>query len=102
MRYEEVQPAVFLTRPNRFIAHVLLQGQEVVCHVKNTGRCRELLRPGVQVWLEKGRGAKRKTAWDLIAVQKGERLVNMDAQAPNRAFGEWERKLDPGIVSVRP
>ena len=102
MRYEEVQPAVFLTRPNRFIAHVLLQGQEVVCHVKNTGRCRELLRPGVQVWLEKGRGAKRKTAWDLIAVQKGERLVNMDAQAPNRAFGEWARNLEPGIVSVRP
>ena len=102
MRYEEIQPAVFLTRPNRFIAHVLLQGQEVVCHVKNTGRCRELLRPGVQVWLEKGRGAKRKTAWDLIAVQKGERLVNMDAQAPNRAFGEWARNLEPGIVSVRP
>lgn len=102
MRYEEVQPAVFLTRPNRFIAHVLLQGQEVVCHVKNTGRCRELLRPGVQVWLEKGRGAKRKTAWDLIAVQKGGRLVNMDAQAPNRAFGEWARNLEPGIVSVRP
>ena len=102
MRYEEVQPAVFLTRPNRFIAHVLLHGQEVVCHVKNTGRCRELLRPGVQVWLEKGRGAKRKTAWDLIAVQKGERLVNMDAQAPNRAFGEWARNLEPGIVSVRP
>lgn len=102
MRYEEVQPAVFLTRPNRFIAHVLLQGQEVVCHVKNTGRCRELLRPGVQVWLEKGRGAKRKTAWDLIAVQKGQRLVNMDAQAPNRAFGEWARNLEPGIVSVRP
>ena len=102
MRYEEVQPAVFLTRPNRFIAHVLLQGQEVVCHVKNTGRCRELLRPGGQVWLEKGRGDKRKTAWDLIAVQKGQRLVNMDAQAPNRAFGEWARNLGPGIVSVRP
>ena len=102
MRYEEVQPAVFLTRPNRFIAHVLLQGQEVVCHVKNTGRCRELLQPGVQVWLEKGTNPNRKTAWDLITVQKGDRLVNMDAQAPNRAFGEWAKNLEPGVVSVRP
>ena len=102
MQYGCVVPAVFLSRPNRFIARVRLGEQTVECHVKNTGRCRELLRPGVQVWLEKGRGAKRKTAWDLIAVQKGERLVNMDAQAPNRAFGEWARNLEPGIVSVRP
>ena len=102
MRYERMEEAVFESRPNRFIAHVRRGGETLVCHVKNTGRCRELLRPGVQVWLEKGRGAKRKTAWDLIAVQKGERLVNMDAQAPNRAFGEWARNLEPGIVSVRP
>lgn len=102
MRYGEVQPGVFLARPNRFIAHVLLQGQEVVCHVKNTGRCRELLQPGVQVWLEKGTNPKRKTAWDLIAVQKGERLVNMDAQAPNRAFGEWAENLEEGVLRVRP
>ena len=102
MRYGEVVPGVFLSRPNRFIAHVLLQGQEVVCHVKNTGRCRELLQPGVQVWLEKGTNPNRKTAWDLITVQKGDRLVNMDAQAPNRAFGEWAKNLEPGVVSVRP
>ncbi len=102
MRYGEVQPGVFLARPNRFIAHVLLQGQEVVCHVKNTGRCRELLHPGVQVWLEKGTNPKRKTAWDLIAVQKGDRLVNMDAQAPNRVFGEWAKNLEEGVLRVRP
>ena len=102
MRYGEVVPGVFLSRPNRFIAHVLLQGQDVVCHVKNTGRCRELLQPGVQVWLEKGTNPNRKTAWDLITVQKGDRLVNMDAQAPNRAFGEWAKNLEPGVVSVRP
>ena len=102
MRYGEVVPGVFLSRPNRFIAHVLLQGQDVVCHVKNTGRCRELLQPGVQVWLEKGTNPNRKTAWDLITVQKGDRLVNMDAQAPNRAFGEWAKNLEPGVVSVHP
>ncbi len=102
MRYGKVMPGVFLSRPNRFIAHVLLQGQEVVCHVKNTGRCRELLQPGVQVWLEKGTNPKRKTAYDLITVQKGERLVNMDAQAPNKIFGEWATHLEPGILSVRP
>lgn len=102
MRYGEVRRAKFLTRPNRFIAHVLLDGEEVVCHVKNTGRCRELLQPGVQVWLEKGTNPNRKTAYDLIAVQKGERLVNMDAQAPNRVFGEWATNLEPGILSVKP
>lgn len=102
MRYGEVRRAEFLARPNRFIAHVRLDGEEVVCHVKNTGRCRELLQPGVQVWLEKGTNPNRKTAYDLIAVQKGERLVNMDAQAPNRAFGEWATNLEPGILSVKP
>ena len=102
MRYGEVLPAEFIARPNRFIAHVRLRGEEVVCHVKNTGRCRELLQPGVQVWLEKGTNPNRKTAYDLIAVQKGERLVNMDAQAPNRAFGEWATNLEPGILSVKP
>ena len=102
MRYGEVLPAEFLARPNRFIAHVLMQGEEVVCHVKNTGRCRELLRPGARVWLERGTAPKRKTAFDLIAVQKGGRLVNMDAQAPNRIFGEWAMHLEPGIQSVRP
>lgn len=102
MRYGEVLPAEFIARPNRFIAHVRLQGEMVVCHVKNTGRCRELLQPGVQVWLEKGTNPRRKTAYDLITVQKGERLVNMDAQAPNKIFGEWAARLEPGILSVRP
>ena len=102
MKYHDIVEGTFLERPNRYIAYAEINGRREKVHVKNTGRCRELLRPGVQVWLEKGRGAKRKTAWDLIAVQKGERLVNMDAQAPNRAFGEWARNLEPGIVSVRP
>lgn len=102
MRYGEILPAVFLSRPNRFIAHVLVKGEEVVCHVKNTGRCRELLRPEARVWLEKGTNPKRKTAYDLVTVEKGHRLVNMDAQAPNKIFGEWALQLEAGIRSVRP
>ena len=102
MRYGEILPAVFLSRPNRFIAHVLVEGEEVVCHVKNTGRCRELLRPEARVWLEKGTNPKRKTAYDLVAVEKGHRLVNMDAQAPNKIFGEWALQMEPGIRSIRP
>lgn len=102
MRYGEILPAVFLSRPNRFIAHVLVKGEEVVCHVKNTGRCRELLHPEARVWLEKGTNPKRKTAYDLVTVEKGHRLVNMDAQAPNKIFGEWALRLEAGIRSVRP
>ena len=102
MRYGEILPAVFLSRPNRFIAHVLVEGEEVVCHVKNTGRCRELLCPEARVWLEKGTSPKRKTAYDLVTVEKGRRLVNMDAQAPNKIFGEWALRLEAGIRSVRP
>ena len=89
MRYKNIAKAVFLNRPNRFIANVLLAGQEVVCHVKNTGRCRELLVPGATVWLEGSGNPNRKTAWDLVAVEKAGKLINMDAQAPNRVVGEW-------------
>jgi sugar fermentation stimulation protein A len=102
MRYGQVREATFLERPNRFVARVLLDGETIVCHVKNTGRCRELLVPGAAVYLEKGAGPGRKTAWDLIAVRKGERLVNMDAQAPNRVFAEWASAFDPTCTAVRP
>ncbi len=101
MHYGEVKKAIFLARPNRFIAHVELDGEQVVCHVKNTGRCRELLIPGAEVWLEKGSNPNRKTAWDLIAVRKGERLVNMDAQAPNRVFAEWACQFEPQLMALR-
>ena len=89
MKYGYVADAVFLQRPNRFIAQVLLHGQEETVHVKNTGRCKELLVPGAKVYLEKGKNPARKTAWDLIAVEKGERLINMDSQLPNRVAEEW-------------
>ena len=93
MIYPSVRRGQFLTRPNRFIAHVELDGAPVVCHVKNTGRCRELLVPGHTVWLAEGTNPARKTQYDLIGVEKptprGLLPVNMDAQAPNRVFGEW-------------
>lgn len=92
MKYGTVVPGRFLARPNRFIAHVELDGQTQICHVKNTGRCRELLVPGAQVYLEDfGPDTKRKTRYDLIAVEKGSLLINMDSQAPNKAVEEFLR-----------
>ena len=82
-------PGIFLARPNRFIAHVEIEGQTEIVHVKNTGRCRELLVPGCTVWCQRSTNPSRKTKFDLIAVQKGDRLINMDSQAPNQAAGEW-------------
>lgn len=91
MIYENILPAIFVDRPNRFIAHVELNGKIEVCHVKNTGRCRELLIPGCRVYVQHQPSPTRKTAYDLIAVEKGERLLNMDANAPNRVFNEYVR-----------
>ena len=91
MNYRNMVPGVFLARPNRFIAHVQIDGQTEVCHVKNTGRCRELLIPGCTVWCQPSSNPNRKTKFDLIAVQKGQRLINMDSQAPNVAAKEWLR-----------
>ena len=102
MRYQQVRRGLFLERPNRFIAHVELEGRTEVCHVKNTGRCRELLVPGAAVYLEASANPARKTRYDLIAVEKGDLLINMDAQAPNRVFGEWAAEHWPGLLSLRP
>ena len=88
MQYQNCHKAIFLDRPNRFIAHCLLNGKEVVAHVKNTGRCRELLVPGYEVYLEKSRNPARKTLYSLVSVNKGGRIVNMDSQAPNQVFFE--------------
>ena len=90
MTYEHVVPAVFLDRPNRFIAHVSLDGRTETVHVKNTGRCRELLLPGSEVFLSVSDNPARKTKYDLIAVRKSTGvLFNIDSQAPNRVAGEW-------------
>ena len=90
MKYFSVVPGIFIDRPNRFIAHVLIGGKTETVHVKNTGRCRELLIEGAEVWLEPSSNPARKTAYDLIAVRKaGGLLVNIDSQAPNKVAHEW-------------
>jgi len=92
--YQDIHPARFIARPNRFIARVELDGREETVHVKNTGRCKELLLPGCTVYLEGSANPRRKTRYDLVAVEKVRPgkpplLINMDSQAPNRVFGEW-------------
>lgn len=104
MQYHSIKKGIFHARPNRFIAHVEVDGAMEVVHVKNTGRCRELLVPGATVYLEEGRNPARKTKYDLIAVEKGDLLVNMDAQAPNKVFQEWAEAggFLPGLTLLRP
>ena len=92
MKYNKTVNATFIERPNRFVAKVSRGGEEIFCHVKNTGRCRERLRPGADVWLEDSENPNRKYRYSLVSVRKGERMVNMDSQAPNKAVGEWLRK----------
>jgi len=89
MRYERVVTGRFISRPNRFIANVEVDGKEETVHVKNTGRCKEILRPGVTVVLFDSENPERKTRYDLIAAYKGDMLINIDSQAPNRAFQEF-------------
>ena len=91
MKYERIESGIFIERPNRFIAHVEINGQQEVVHVKNTGRCRELLQPGAEVYLQKADNPERKTQWDLIGVKKGKRMINMDSQIPNKVVEEWIR-----------
>ena len=96
-------PGVFLKRPNRFIAHIEIAGKEEICHVKNTGRCKELLPQGAKVWCQQFNDPKRKTQFDLITVEKGHRLINMDSQAPNKAAMEWLQAGGLGkIENLRP
>jgi len=89
MIYTNTCEGIFLSRPNRFIAKINLKGTIVIAHVKNTGRCKELLLPGVKVVLQKSNNSERKTGYDLIAVWKNERLINIDSQAPNKVFLEY-------------
>lgn len=104
MRYENIVTGNFIDRPNRFIANVMINGKPEVCHVKNTGRCRELLTPGAEVYLEVAKNPQRKTKYDLIGVKKGDLMINMDSQAPNIAIGEWLAKgeLFPDATLIKP
>ena len=104
MKYENMLTGIFLSRPNRFIAFVEIDGCVNTCHVKNTGRCRELLIPGVTVYVQKSDNPARKTMFSLIGVKKGERIINIDSQAPNKAVYEWLQKggLFPDITYLKP
>ena len=103
MNYAKMVPGTFLSRPNRFIAHIEIDGKPEICHVKNTGRCRELLPADAKVWCLDAQSPTRKTRYDLITVQKGSRLINMDSQAPNAAAKEWLESGGLGnITDLRP
>lgn len=95
MHYSNIQRATFLRRPNRFIAHIEVDGREEVCHVKNTGRCRELLTDRATIYVEHHDNPNRKTKYSLIAVEKGDLLINMDSQAPNKVVREWLLAKEP-------
>ncbi len=92
MKYQNIQKATFIERPNRFIAVIELDGKREICHVKNTGRLKELLLPGATVWVEHCPLQARKTKFDLIAVQKEDQIINIDSQAPNKIAAEWIKK----------
>ena len=104
MKYERIERATFLERPNRFIAYARIAGKQETIHVKNTGRCAELLVPEAEIFVQESDNPERKTKWDLIGVRKGDRLINMDSQIPNKVVEEWLRAgnlfLEP--VAVRP
>ena len=104
MRYERITQGSFLERPNRFLAYAELAGKKEVIHVKNTGRCAELLKPGAIIYVQESQNPERKTKWDLIAVEKGDRIINMDSQIPNRVVQEWieEGNLFENVRLVKP
>ena len=100
MRYEHMEPARFVSRPNRFVAYVEQNGRQEICHVKNTGRCKELLLPGAELYVQRSDNPARKTALDLISVKKGEQWVNMDSQAPNKVVAEWLKAGGLGATDI--
>ena len=107
MKYRNISQGRFIERPNRFIAYVEINGRKETVHVKNTGRCLELLVPGAKVYVQESENPERKTKWDLIAVEKNEKLINMDSQIPNQTVKEWleSGKADwfPGCrMKIRP
>lgn len=99
MKYYRIKEGRFISRPNRFIAHVEIEGKEEICHVKNTGRLKELLVPGARVYVEESDNPNRKTKYDLVQIYKDDILVNIDSQMPNFLVREWLKKGEviPGI-----
>lgn len=104
MQYERITKGEFIERPNRFLAYALLNGKQETIHVKNTGRCAELLKPGAAIYVQESSNPERKTKWDLICVEKGNRMINMDSQVPNQVVKEWVEagNLCEGVTLVRP
>lgn len=101
MKYKNITAGQFISRPNRFIAKVNIDGIQHTVHVKNTGRCKELLEPGCTVFLEKSDNPARKTLYDLVAVIKEDRVINMDSQAPNAVFEQWVKQQLPAAFVKR-
>lgn len=89
MKYNDIIEGKFISRPNRFIAYIEIEGKVEMCHVKNTGRCKELLIPSATVFVQKSDNSKRKTKFSLIGVIKGNRMINMDSQVTNKVVHEW-------------
>ena len=102
MKYENIKEGIFVERPNRFIAHIEIDGDIEICHVKNTGRCKELLVPNSKVYVQEFDSDKRKTKYDLISVYKSDTLINIDSQAPNKVVAEFLPKLFDDIMYVKP
>ena len=102
MRYENITEGIFLERINRFEAKIIVDGGEEICHVKNTVRCKELLLYGAKIYVQRAANPNRKTKYDLISVWKGDRLFNMDSQAPNRVAQEFLPTFIPDIQKMRP
>lgn len=100
MKYEHMEPARFVSRSNRFVAYVEQNGQQEICHVKNTGRCKELLIPGAELYVQRFDNPARKTALDLVSVKKGKQWVNMDSQAPNKVVAEWLKAGGLGMTDI--
>jgi sugar fermentation stimulation protein A len=104
MEYKNIREGIFISRPNRFIANIEIDGEGEICHVKNTGRCKELLIPGSKIYVQEANNKHRKTKYDLISVYKGDRLVNIDSQVPNKVFYDWllTSNFFKEVVSIKP
>lgn len=104
MKYDNILKGKFISRPNRFIAHIEINGKVEICHVKNTGRCKELLTPNAIVFVEENNNPKRKTKFSLIGVIKGNRMINMDSQVTNKVVHEWilDGNLLTGVTLIKP
>ena len=104
MHYDKIVKGKFIERPNRFIAYVDIDGKTEKCHVKNTGRCKELLIPGATVYLEESNNQNRKTKYSLVGVMKENIMINMDSQAPNKVVKEWleSKTSEKGITLIKP